>query len=47
MTTHEHRLHVWLMGISIVGLMATLAAATLLWIFLTRPIAVVTWVDKL
>jgi hypothetical protein len=40
------RMHVWLIGIAITGLMASIAAAGLLWVFLTRPVAVVHWVDK-
>ncbi len=45
MTGHT-RTDAWLIGIAIVGLSAAMAAAGLIWVFLTRPIAVVQWADK-
>ena len=40
------RAHAWLIGIAVVGLSAAMAAGGLIWLFLTRPIAIVQWVDK-
>jgi hypothetical protein len=45
MTEHD-RINVWLTSIALIGLTAAVAAGSLLWLVLTRPIALIHWADK-
>jgi hypothetical protein len=45
MTAHD-RTNIWLTGIALIGLAASIGAGRLLWIMLTRPIAVIHWAEK-